>query len=395
MTEKLYYSDPYKRDFDAVITGVQPSDGQLHVTLDATCFYPEGGGQPADRGTLNGRRVLDVRKDGDEVIHVLEAESTLAEGGTAHGQIDWDRRYDFMQQHSGQHLISATFYRIGGIGTVSVHLGDEISTVELDAESVDEELLEQVETAVNQVVCMNVPIQASWFDEEKLDTGSLRRELKVSGAIRVVSIEDTDRVACGGVHVANTGEIGLIKLVGTEVIRKHLRTVWKIGERAYDDYRLKSEVSARLVDLFSSPLAELESAARKTLERLEAAEKAVREAEEKRARDTAASIAETDDTVITHTFDNEDNKFLKSVATTLISQGRKNFCLLNIQPGRLQWLAGVPEEAQDTNLKPGLDEILPIIDGKGGGKPPLWQGVGTRIEAAHEFLDAFRGKVAS
>ena len=393
MTKKLYYKDPYKREFDAVITGVEPGkEGTVRITLDATCFYPKGGGQPADTGTINGAPVVDVRKDGEEVIHILDVDPGFLEGGTVHGVVDWDHRYDFMQQHSGQHLISGAFYQIGGVNTVSVHLGEEITTVELDAESVEDEILKQVEKRVNQTICMNLPIGSEWIDEAQLDAGSLRREVKVSGLIRVVSVEETDRVACGGVHVATTGEIGLVKLVGTETIRRHLRTIWKIGDRAYEDYRLKSVVAGALVDLFSSPLEKLTEAAKSTLGRLDIAEKALGNAEERRATDAARSFISSGEGVITHTFDDEDGKFLKSLATTLIAEGAECFCLLNRQAGRLQWFAGVPAGMEELNLKPALDEILPLIEGKGGGKAPLWQGVGGRIESAEEFLLAFRRK---
>lgn len=390
MTKKLYYKDPYKREFDAVITDVRTDDNGVKVLLDATCFYPEGGGQPADRGTINGTSVTDVRKEADEVIHVLEGEPVMSKGGMVHGVLDWDHRFDFMQQHTGQHLISGAFYQIAGIGTVSVHLGEEISTVELDVESAEIETLASVEKRVNQSICMNLPVQTDWVDEEELDTGSLRRELKVSGAIRVVSVEETDRVACGGVHVGRTGEIGLVKLIGTEIVRNHLRTIWKIGQRAYDDYELKTQVCGRLIDLFSSPLADLETAAKNNIEKLGAAEKALHESAEKRAADAAASLLSAGDSVITAVFNNEESKFLKSVATSLIGKGTLPFCLLNLQEGRVQWLAGVPSGSGDTNLKPLIDELLPIIDGKGGGKPPLWQGVGTKLDAADDFLSSFR-----
>ncbi len=393
MTEKLYYKDPYKREFDAVATAIE-RDGErgFKVTLDRTCFYPEGGGQPADRGLLNGIPVKDVRKEGEEVIHLLGDTPAFSEGGMVHGSIDWERRYDFMQQHSGQHLISGFFFTAKGINTVSVHLGEEISTVELDVGTAEEDLLEHVERVVNRSICLNSPIQAEWIEEGELDAGTLRRELKVSGSIRIVSVAGADRVACGGVHVGRTGEIGLVKLVGTEVIRGHLRTIWKIGDRAYDDYRLKTRLTSRFVDLLSAPLEDLEAAVTGMLERQLTVERALRETEGQRAEDTARALAAAGENVITRIFKNEESKFLKSVATALITAATSPFCVMSLREGKLVWFAGAPVGSYD--LKPTLDELLPLIEGKGGGKPPLWQGVGGKIEAACEFLSAFKAALS-
>lgn len=393
VTEKLFYKDPYKRDFDAVVTGLEP-DGKkgFRILLDRTCFYPEGGGQPSDSGDLNGVPVLDVRKEGDEVVHLVGDTSAFAIGGMVHGVVDWERRYDFMQQHTGQHLISAAFFNAKEINTVSVHLGDEISTVELDVEKVEEELLIDVERAANLAICMSRPIMAEWVIDNALDTDTLRRAPKVSGEIRVVSVEGTDRVACGGVHVGRTGEVGLVKLVGTELIRGHLRTIWKIGARAYEDYRQKDRVTSRLTELFSAPLEGLAEAAAVMVNKLESAEKSLRAAEGKRAKDTAREMIESGDDILARILEDEESKFLKAVANALVSAEAPPFCLLSQRDGKLFWFAGDPHGSED--LKPVIDELLPLIDGKGGGRPPLWQGVGNRADGAAEFLSAFKAKLA-
>ncbi len=392
MTEKLFYKDPYKQDFDAVVTRVEPDEGRgFRVLLDRTCFYPEGGGQPSDTGVINDIPVLDIRKEGDEVVHLVGDTPAFTVGGMIHGAIDWDRRYDFMRQHTGQHLISAVFFNAKEINTVSVHLGEEISTVELDVGVVEEELLEHVERLANQAICANNPILTEWITDDELDAGTLRRAPKVSGQIRIVSVADIDRVACGGVHVGRTGEVGLVKLVGTEVVRGHLRTIWKIGERAYEDYHLKTQITSRFVDLFSAPLEELDAAVAGIFDKLNSSEKALRDAEGKRAADTAGAMAAAGENVITRILENEGSKFLKTVATALVSAEASPFCLVSRRDGKLFWFAGAPIGSSD--LKPILDELLPLIDGKGGGKSPLWQGVGGRVEAAEEFVSAFRAKL--
>ena len=320
MTEKIFYRDPYKRQFDAVVECLLPPDprGRYGAILDRTCFYPEGGGQPADHGTIDGAAVVDARKEGDDVVHLTEEPLAVSEGAPVHCELDWERRYDYMQQHSGQHLVSAAFYQLKGINTVSVHLGDTYCTVELDVETVDADTLASVERRANDTICTNIPIQTEWIEDGEIELSSLRRAPKVAGSIRVVSVEEVDRAACGGVHVERTGEIGLIKSVGIETIRGHARTIWKIGRRAYDDYQAKSEVCDRLVELFSAPRGELEEAAKRLLDRLGEAEKRAKDEECRRAALIAENLAGSGESAITVSFPEEGDGFHRQVASALL-----------------------------------------------------------------------------
>ena len=214
MTERLYYTDSYCVELDAVVQAATEQDGRPALVLDRTCFYPTSGGQPYDTGTLAGLSVVDVVAADGVVYHVLEqpADPSLV-GQTVHGEIDWPRRFDHMQQHSGQHLISQAFDRLFGYETVSVHFGDAESTLDLDTAGVTPDELVRAEALVNEQVFRALPITAYFVDESEIDRVPLRRPPKVSGQIRIVEIEGADWSACGGTHVRTTAEIGPVKFV--------------------------------------------------------------------------------------------------------------------------------------------------------------------------------------
>ena len=225
MTERLYYHDSYLRHFAAEI--VELLDGGVRAYLDRTAFYPTSGGQPHDVGWLNGVEVLDVVDEGDRIAHIL-AKPLLA--GEVRGQVDWERRYDLMQQHSGQHLLSAIFADRYGWPTASVHVGTETSTLDLEVPALSDTVLADVERQANAVVMEARPIVVSF--EEASSAVGLRKSPERSGVIRIVTITGLDRSACGGTHVASTAEIGPIVLGRVERVRRAMRLEFQCGFRA-------------------------------------------------------------------------------------------------------------------------------------------------------------------
>ncbi|HEV2438865.1 MAG TPA: alanine--tRNA ligase-related protein [bacterium] len=250
-TERLYYTDAYRRTFLAgVLARVPAAGGRTGVVLDRTVFYPTSGGQPHDTGMLAGIPVVDVVDAGEHVIHVLEPGSAPPGIGVeVEAEIDWDRRYDHMQQHTAQHLVSAAFLQQLRAETVSVHLGDS-STIDFDREALSPDGALAVEDAVAAAVYDNRPVTVRFVDAEELDTLGLRRPAKRPGTLRIVEIEGLDRSACGGTHVRATGEIGPVLLRRWERAKGHLRVEFLAGWRALRDYRWKhalvSEWSGRL-----------------------------------------------------------------------------------------------------------------------------------------------------
>src|SRR5690348_7636448 len=250
-TERLYYTDAYRRTFLAGILALVPAaGGRTGVILDRTAFYPTSGGQPHDTGTLAAIPVVDVVDADDYVIHVLEPGARPPGIGVeVEASIDWDRRFDHMQQHTAQHLVSSAFLRMAGAETVSVHLGDS-STIDFDRAALSAAEALAVEDAVAGAVYDNRPVTVRFVDAGEAEALGLRRPAKRSGTLRVVEIEGLDLSACGGTHVRTTGEIGPVLLRRWERAKGHLRVEFLAGWRALKDYRWKhalvSEWSGRL-----------------------------------------------------------------------------------------------------------------------------------------------------
>src|ERR1700722_7535939 len=247
MTERLYYTDSYQREFRALV--VEAADDGRRVYLDCTAFYPTSGGQPFDSGPLGGAAVVDVIDEDDRVAHVLDA--PIAKGEIA-GEIDWTRRFDHMQQHTGQHLLSAVFEELFGISTVSFHMGATVSTIDVSAASLDPRQIERVEERFAQIVAEARPVLIT-FEDASADLG-LRKASARTGTPRIVSIEGLDRSACGGTHLRSSAEIGALQIRKLEKIRGTTRVEFVCGGRALStarsDFRLLSEISRTLSTAF-------------------------------------------------------------------------------------------------------------------------------------------------
>lgn len=247
-TERLYYVDAYRCTFTARVVTVGPAG----VVLDRTAFYPTSGGQPHDTGTLAGLPVVNVVDADAEVIHVLgdrPAAGTLADGTEVEGVVDWSRRFDHMQQHTAQHVLSAVFLQVLGAGTASVHLGDS-STLDLEIAACDPADVRRVEEVANQIVFENRPVTIRFVDAAASEALGLRRPPRRTGPLRIVEIAECDRSACGGTHVRSTAEIGLVLVRRCERTRGRVRVEFLAGWRAVRDYQRKhalvSEWSERL-----------------------------------------------------------------------------------------------------------------------------------------------------
>lgn len=239
-SRRLYYDDSYTSRFTARIVAAGQHRGRAAVELETTYFYPESGGQEADRGTLGGAAVVDVQavEDG-RVWHVLEGGPSPS--GEVEAELDWVRRFDHMQQHTGQHILSAAFERVLGATTVSSHLGGETSSIEVTAGEIDWRGVGRLEEAANRVVWEDRPVERHWVDAEGVKRFALRKPPAVSGPIRIVEIPEWDASACGGTHTRRTGEVGIIKVVRWEKVRGNLRFEFLCGGRALRDHAWRTE----------------------------------------------------------------------------------------------------------------------------------------------------------
>jgi alanyl-tRNA synthetase len=385
----LYYQDAYRAQFSAEVLSVEHRDGKSWAILDQTAFYPEGGGQPGDRGRIGEAAVQGTRKEGDTVLHLLDRSLSP---GRFDCEIDWGYRFDYMQQHTGQHIVSGCLYRNHGISTVAIHLGEEITTIETDRPEIDESVLAAVEEESNELIRKHLPVLTEWRDEEDIPPGELRRTPKKQGTIRIVSIGDFDRVACGGVHTGTTAEVGLIKLVATEVIRGRVRTVWKIGDRAYEDYRLKHRTVSALGTMLSSPPEEVLDRARSLEERLRSAEYQRRELELEITRRRAEELA-----AASETSEAEELRLIGEVVEDPHVDFSELMKLLSEKKGLVAVIVYHGEKSVQWGIADGAgvgvdgnrlrQELLGPFEAKGGGKAPLWRGMLPRREDAEGFVD--------
>ncbi|HXH04988.1 MAG TPA: alanyl-tRNA editing protein, partial [Vicinamibacterales bacterium] len=236
---RLYYTDSYTTEFEATVVSTTSAGGRTAVILDRTAFYPASGGQPADTGRLGGARVIDVleRDADDEVLHVIEGD---VPAGRVRGVIDWPRRLDHMQQHTGQHVLSAVFARRFGAETTSVHFGAERATVDL-ARALDAEAIAGAEREANEIVRADRPVSIRFAEAGEAASLGLRRESAREGTLRLVDIAGVDLSACGGTHVARTGEIGAILITGWERRRGGVRVEFVCGGRAVAGWRARAD----------------------------------------------------------------------------------------------------------------------------------------------------------
>jgi alanyl-tRNA synthetase len=251
VTERLYYTDAYLTAFTGRVEAVDDS----RVWLDRTAFYPTSGGQPCDTGVLGGARVVEVVDDGLRVWHVLESRPQFTPGTTVEGRLDWPRRFDHMQQHTGQHVLSAIFEDLFGHTTVSVHFGAESSTLDLEVQRVPRERAAEVERRANTVVAENRPVTVTF--EDAATAGGLRKPPERGAEIRVVSIEGLDRSACGGTHVRATGEIGAVLIRRLEKYKKLTRVEFLCGARAIARARADYDTLSALAASLTAGLDEL------------------------------------------------------------------------------------------------------------------------------------------
>lgn len=388
-TERLYYDDSYLRSFMARVTQHRMRDNRPAVALDRSAFYPESGGQAADHGTLNGVAVLDTQADdAGNVWHILAAP---LDAETVRGEIDWVRRWDMMQQHLGQHLLSAACEELFEARTLSVHLGDETCTLDLDRADLSAEQLAEIETRANEMIWANVEVLARFVTPEQLAVLPLRKPPKAYDRIRVVSAGDFDHSPCGGTHPRRTGEIGSIVLRRTERYKSGLRVEFVCGDRALRDYRQKNRLLLSITADLGVGLAELPAA----IGRLRAAEerqrKALDQAQERLAGYEAAELLAATESVggtpiVVRAFDDRSLDALRTLGREIA--GRGGVALLGLRADKAQLV--FTRGAGNADMGALLRVAAPIVGGRGGGRPEAAQGGGPLIDRLDEALRAAR-----
>jgi alanyl-tRNA synthetase len=393
MTTRLYYTNAYQTDFTANVTTLTTVNGQLAVILDQSCFYPTSGGQPNDTGILGGKAVLDVMVDAQgEVLHLL-AEPLAPEQAwePITGQIDWPRRYDHMQQHSGQHLLSQLVYQRFGFETVAVHFGDVESTLDLATPEVTSAQIEALEQDAMQLVYAALPIKAYFVSDQELHTIPLRRAPKVTGTIRIVEIDGFDYSACGGTHCRTTAEIGPIKVTKVERRRGQVRITFLCGQRAWRDYQGKHGLITAAANLFSNEIAQVPALIERNLGQIKELQQTIDGLQEEGLRAEAIQLLTTatvvnDYRLLAQHFTDREVNLVKRLAMQ-VQQQPNALCLFSVRQGEKATL--IFARSADLQLHVGnlLRDVLGQVGGKGGGREDLAQGGGISVEQSQQLLN--------
>ncbi len=384
MNERLYYHDAYTNQFTAVITDRISENGRYAVALNQTYFYPTSGGQPFDRGTLNGLPVVDVtiRAEDGAILHWLDGAAPKEDEVTA--VIDWPRRFDHMQQHTGQHILSQAFIRIAEAQTIGFHLSDDTVTIDLDVNSLTGEELNRVEQLANQIVWENRPINIHMVTRAEAEKMPVRKIPPAqTGKIRLVDIENFDLTACGGTHVSRTGGVGLIKIVKLERRRENVRVEFRCGGRALADYDSKNNTVQELMAVLTTGQEALGTAVTTLQDENKTNQRIIKKLRNSLLETEAAQMLQTgqklgDFILISQVFDENEGVNLRQLGThltqnpgvvallgTVGSKSQLLFCRSNNAPG-------------DMNLL--LKEALKQLGGGGGGSAMMAQGGGPVVD---------------
>jgi alanyl-tRNA synthetase len=394
-TLRLYYAEPWRRHFDGRVVRVEPAAGRWRIWLDRTAFYPTSGGQPHDTGRLGAARVLEVAEDEEGgVVHVTDA--PLAEGEAVRGEVDWPRRVDHMQQHTGQHLLSAAFERTASIATVSFRLGAEVSTIDLAREATAEEI-GAAEALASRVVWEDRPVSIRFVSEAEAAALPLRKEPARGGRLRLVEVADFDLSACGGTHVSRTGEVGMVAVIGWERFRGGTRVSFVCGGRALAAFRRLRATASRAARLLSVHQDELPEAVSRLQEEGRTLQRALKALSERSAALEAGAIAARLGDVggvraAVEIVPDRDLAALRMLAAEIVREPGRAVVLLT--PGTpAQVVAARSRDVARLDCKALVARLAGRFGGKGGGRPDSAQagslpGTAAAIAAAaRELLD--------
>jgi len=389
LKDRLYYKDPYRTTFKANVIREGVEDGRPFAVLENTLFYPTGGGQPHDTGKLNGIRVTDVEEKDGEILHYVEKPLNAL---VVSGKIDWTRRHDHMQQHTGQHILTAAFIETAGCATVSFHLGSESVSIDLDTEHLIDEQLEAAEKRANEIIRENRAIETRWVTEGELDRNRLRKEIAVDGEIRLVIIPDYDYNGCGGTHPYSTGEVGQLKILGMERVRKKTRIHFVCGNRILDQLEKKNRILKEAVGMLSVPEENTTEAIRRLLDTNRALEKQLAEAEGRLLEMEARSLVTTGP-LVKASFKDRPIGVLQKLGRAAATAREDAIVLLTVRNGgKLQFVAARGSEAK-VSMKQVAAAALEATGGKGGGSEAFVQGGGDTSLTAEELLSVMASAI--
>lgn len=392
--EKLYYKNQYIKEFEAKVIEVKNIKDTYHIVLDKTAFFPGGGGQQYDLGYINNNKVLEVYEKDKLIYHVLKEPYKVNDD--VYCKIDWNRREDGMHQHLGQHILSGCFFKLFNANTVSIHLGKEISTVDIIGE-LNEEKVRKAEAFANEIINNGVDVSFLLSSEEDLKTMNLRRDLpNTEEEIRVVKIGDLDINACCGVHPSKTSDLKMIKIKKFEKNKGNTRIEFLAGERAINDSLFKDKVLREICNYLNSNEYEALNGIKNLKNSLEEIKKEKKILEELLNYEEAVLIKEGENlgkyTIINKIFFNKSTDYVTRLANK-ITERDNIICLFAI---RLKEKANIilasSKNIENINMGQMFKDYISIVNGKGGGSKTLAKGVG-EVDKIEEFLNSINENV--
>ena len=391
MKDLFYYQDPMMQQFKADVLRTGLDETGPYIVLSNTAFYPTGGGQPHDIGRINDLRVINVEKVEDDIRHYVEGDIKALEGEVT-GHIDWERRFDHMQQHCGQHILTAAFVELFDFPTVSFHLGMGLVTIDIAAAQITDEQLAQAEKRANEIVLENRPIETKWVTNEELAHYPLRKDISVDEDIRLVIIPDYDYNGCGGIHPTSTGQVSSIKIMSTEKMKKNTRVSFVCGNRVLSQLAMRKSVLSDVARQLSVPEESAGDALRKVFHDIKETEKNLEEAQNQLLRYEAMELiaASRASGIVAASFKNRTVQALQKLGREVISLMSEGICLLAAEnEDKIQFIAARGNQV-DKSMKEISGSILPLINGKGGGNDAFVQGGGERLLSAEDLLGEMR-----
>ena len=398
-TERLYYQDSHLIEFEAVVTDkTERVSGWTAVTLDRTAFYPTGGGQPSDTGTLNGERVIECLDDEENgVVHVVQGRAP-AVGATATGRIDWPRRLDHIQQHTGQHILSQAFVTLFSAPTRGFRVLHDVCEIDVELTNPTNELIERAVGLANNVIWEDRGITIKSATTAEAAQLPLRKEPARTGDLRLIEIEGFDLTPCGGTHAYRTGEVGMIAVRTWERAKGLTRIEFVAGNRALADYRSANKTARAVAALFSAGRDDAAKLAGRMVEENKDLHRRVRSLEEVAARLEAEELLVSISPnsagirVVTEIFDAQDAEALKRMALALIAHPG-TIALLGSRDGEAARLVFARSMDTPGDMNSLMRDACETLEGRGGGKPDMAQGGGKKLEKLGEALAQAAGKL--
>ena len=373
MTEKLFYQDSHRSTFTAIVQEVRPSGNGYEIILDRTAFFPEGGGQSSDTGSLGGVSVSDVQEIDGKIIHYTD-------GPLVEGCIDWTERFSKMQQHTGEHIVSGLIHKIYGYHNVGFHLGTDSVTLDFNG-VVPKEKLHEIEQLANEAVAKNLPVQVLYPTDEELSKISYRSKIEIEGQVRIVVIDGYDVCACCAPHVKQTGEIGLIKLVGMQNYKGGVRISMLCGFRALEDYYQKEKNNREIAVMLSAKEYETAVEVERLQEELAMKKAKIAELEQKFLEQKVETLDVSGEIVCL--FEETDPVMTREMVNLLLKKGAKMAAVFsgNEREG-YRYVLG----SRSLDVRKNGKLLNEAFHGRGGGKPEMVQGT---VQGKREEIEAF------